>query len=128
MLATLQRLGIVPSFSGARVSDDNPYSEALFKTTKYCPQFPSKPFESIAAAFEWVVVFVLWYNEQHLHSGIQFVTPSSRHRGDDIELLAKRHRVYEEARTVRPERWSKETRNWKPIKEVFLNPSRGKSS
>lgn len=128
MLATLQRLGIVPSFSRARVSDDNPYSEALFKTTKYCPQFPSKPFESIAEATKWVVAFVLWYNEEHLHSGIQYVTPGSRHRGDDIEQLAKRHEVYEKAKTMRPDRWSRATRNWKHIKKVFLNPSTGKSS
>lgn len=121
MLATLQKLGVVPSFSRPSVSDDNPFSEALFKTTKYCPQFPSKPFESIVSAIEWVATFVLWYNEEHLHSGIRYVTPGSRHRGEDLSLLSKRHDVYEDARMKNPNRWSGKTRNWGLIKEVFLN-------
>ena len=121
MLATLQKLGILPSFSRPRVSDDNPYSEALFKTTKYCPQYPSKPFESIAGAMAWVQIFVNWYNEEHLHSGIKFVTPASRHRGEDGEILAKRKLVYKFAKQLRPERWSGATRNWEEIDEVKLN-------
>lgn len=76
MLATLQRLGVVPSFSRPSVSNDNPYSESLFGTMKYTPAFPSKPFESLATAKEWVQSFVCWYNEEHHHSGIQFVTPA----------------------------------------------------
>ena len=128
MLATLQRLGVMPSFSRPSVSDDNPFSEALFKTTKYCPQFPSKPFESVSAALAWVETFVAWYNEEHLHSGIRFVTPGSRHRGEDVEILAKRHEVYCDAKAKRPNRWSRETRNWNCIKEVLLNCLKGKSS
>ena len=58
MLATLQRLGVVPSFSRPSVSDDNPYSESLFRTLKYTPSYPSKPFESIEAARQWVHTFV----------------------------------------------------------------------
>jgi transposase InsO family protein len=81
MLATLQRLGVVPSFSRPSVSNDNPYSERLFVTMKYTPAFPSKPFESLDAAREWVYGFVHWYNEEHRHSGIQFVTPAQRHSG-----------------------------------------------
>ena len=121
MLATLQRLGIVPSFSRPRVSDDNPYSESLFKTLKYCPQYPSKPFSSTDDASEWVGKFVVWYNEVHLHSGIKFVTPSSRHAGEDIEILNARKKVYEEAKLKNPNRWSRGTRNWSKIEEVFLN-------
>lgn len=121
MLATLQRLGIVPSFSRPSVSDDNPFSEALFKTLKYCPKFPSKPFESTSAAFQWVLDFVSWYNEEHLHSGIRFVTPGSRHRGDDHVQLARRDQVYAEAQCKNPERWSGRTRNWTQINEGFLN-------
>lgn len=126
MLAKLQYLGVVPSFSRPAVSNDNPYSESLFKTTKYCPQFPSKPFESIQAAREWVETFVQWYNEEHLHSGIRFVTPGSRHRGEDIEILLNRHAVYEKAKDQRPDRWSGSTRNWSHIEEVFLNCLKGK--
>lgn len=78
MLVTMQKLGVVPSFSRPSVSDDNPFSESLFKTLKYCPQYPTKPFDSIEAATVWVTSFVNWYNTVHLHSGIKFVTPSSR--------------------------------------------------
>ena len=83
MLAMLQKLSIAASFSRPSVSNDNPYSESLFRTTKYCPQYPSKPFESIKSVREWVASFVSWYNTQHLHSGINFVTPDSRHKGED---------------------------------------------
>lgn len=121
MLATLQRLGIVPSFSRPRVSDDNPYSESLFKTLKYCPQYPSKPFSSTDDAGDWVSEFVLWYNEVHLHSGIKFVTPSSRHAGKDSEILNLRKKVYEEAKLKNPNRWARGTRNWNKVEEVFLN-------
>lgn len=122
MLATLQRLGVVPSFSRPSVSNDNPYSESLFGTLKYTPAFPSKPFESLAAAREWVQSFVHWYNEKHHHSGIQFVTPAGRHSGAEHEILAKRKAVYEAAKQCHPERWSGETRNWSPVGEVWLNP------
>jgi putative transposase len=111
MLATLQRLGVVPWFSRPRVSDDNPYSESLFKTMKYCPAYPSKPFSSIEEAQSWVNEFVDWYNNEHLHSGIKFVTPSSRHEGRDEEILEKRKQVYEKAKRNNPSRWSRETRN-----------------
>ncbi len=121
MLATLQRLGVVPSFSRPRVSDDNPYSESLFKTLKYCPKYPSKPFASIEAANTWVAEFVNWYNNEHLHSGIKFVTPASRHAGKDGEILKKRKEVYQAARMKNPERWSREIRNWDKIEKVFLN-------
>jgi putative transposase len=122
MLATLQRLGIVPSFSRPSVSDDNPYSEALFKTLKYCPQYPSKPFVSLATAKEWVDKFVGWYNHEHLHSGINFVTPASRHCGADKAILKYREAVYKKARQRHPERWSGEVRDWTSVELVVLNP------
>ena len=126
MLATLQRLGVMPSFSRPSVSDDNPFSESLFKTTKYCPLFPSKPFESVSAALSWVKKFVPWYNEEHLHSGIRFVTPGSRHRGEDKKILVNRHAVYEKAKQYHPDRWSGKTRNWGYKEEVSLNCLKGK--
>ena len=127
MLATLQWLGIIASFSRPSVSDDNAYSEALFKTLKYRPEYPSAPFESVEASEAWVGEFVQWYNFEHRHSGILFVTPSSRHYGEDILILEKRKEVYEEAKQKNPIRWaSGKTRNWEPISEVTLNPSKHK--
>lgn len=122
MLATLQRLGVVPSFSRPSVSNDNSYSESLFGTMKYTPAFPSKPFASMSAAREWVHGFVQWYNEQHRHSAIRFVTPAERHRGEDHAILAKRKELYEAAKERNPQRWRGETRNWKPVGAVWLNP------
>jgi transposase InsO family protein len=122
MLATLQRLGIVPSFSRPSVSNDNPYSESLFGTMKYTPAFPSKPFESKDAARAWVHDFVRWYNNDHRHSGIRFVTPSERHSSEEQAILDKRKAVYEAAKIENPGRWSGETRNWTPVGEVWLNP------
>lgn len=121
IVATMQRLGIMPSFSRPSVSNDNPFSESLFKTLKYCPSYPSKPFSSIEAATAWVEIFVQWYNEEHLHSGINFVTPASKHRGDDREILKKRDLVYQEARAKNPSRWPKKTRNWSCVEVVQLN-------
>lgn len=124
MLATLQRLGIVPSFSRPSVSDDNPFSEALFRTMKYRPAYPRRPLESLAEAQAWVTTFVAWYNTEHRHSGIRFVTPEQRHSGLDLALLAARHHLYEQARREHPERWSRDCRNWTPVELVQLNPGR----
>lgn len=122
MQATLERLGIVASFSRPSVSDDNPYSEALFRTLKYRPWYPSRPFQSIEEARAWVASFVTWYNEEHLHSAIGFVAPQDRHTGRDEEILARRREVYEKARQRHPERWSGSTRNWDRVEVVTLNP------
>lgn len=124
MLATLQTLGVVASFSRPHVSDDNPFVEALFRTAKYRPSYPSGVFASLEAARSWVDQFVTWYNHEHLHSSIRFVTPADRHDGRDSEILARRREVYEQARARHPERWSRNTRNWNPIDVVRLNPRR----
>jgi putative transposase len=122
MLATLQRLGVVASFSRPRVSDDNPFSEALFRTLKYRPGYPSGGFATVEAACAWVERFVCWYNHEHLHSGIGYVTPADRHAGRDKTLLAERRRVYERARHRHPSRWSGSTRTWEAPAVVRLNP------
>lgn len=122
MLVTLQKLGVIPSFSRSGVSSDNAYSEALFKTMKYVPHYPEKGFEDITGARRWVEKFVVWYNEEHLHSAIKFVTPAKRHEGLDKEILSQRACVYEQAREKNPSRWSGKTRDWSEILEVFLNP------
>ena len=124
MVATLERLGVIPSLSRPAVSDDNPYSESLFKTLKYRPSYPDRAFSSIDQARQWVSRFVRWYNTEHLHSAIRFVTPSSRHLGKDPAILAKRVTVYEKAKRLNPQRWSGKTRNWTPITEVLLNPKK----
>lgn len=124
MLATLQALGVMPSFSRPAVSNDNPYSESLFKTMKYRPDYPNHPFASLLAARQWVATFVQWYNNEHRHSAIGFVTPAQRHAGQDAGLLKKRVAVYEAARAIHPRRWSGATRKWKPVLEVHLNPEK----
>ena len=124
MLATLQKLGVVPSFSRPSVSNDNPYSEALFRTLKYTPAYPEGPFEEVAAARTWVAIFVPWYNEQHLPSAICFVTPGQRHRGEEVALLQQRRAVYEAAKARQPCRWSGAMRNWQPVGSVSLNPGK----
>ncbi len=122
MLVTLQKLGVIPSFSRPSVSNDNPFSEALFRTLKYCPEYPGKPFESITQANLWMSRFVKWYNTSHLHSGIKFLTPGSRHEGNDKKIIENRKRVYEIAKTKNPIRWTGKIRNWTPDAEVRLNP------
>lgn len=125
MLATLQRLGIVASFSRPAVSDDNAYSESLFRTLKYTPAYPKKPFATKEQARQWVLRFVTWYNTEHCHSGIKFVTPAQRHYGQENEILAHRKRVYEAAKRSMPQRWKgRHTRNWQAVPEVWLNPSK----
>jgi len=124
MLVKLEELGIVPSFSRPRVSDDNPFAEALFRTVKYRPGYPGR-FATIDDARRWVTDFVAWYNDDHQHSGIRFVTPTERHDGRETALLARRHRVYLAARARHPGRWTGHTRNWTPIVEVRLNPEHG---
>ena len=102
----------------------NPYSESLFRTLKYTPAYPRVPFADGHAARRWVERFVGWYNGEHRHSAIRFVTPDERHCGREHRILAKRHRLYQRARAANPERWSRNTRNWTPIGLVVLNPPR----
>ena len=125
MLETLYKLGITPSNSRPRVSNDNPYSESLFKTLKYRPNYQPKGFASIEDARAWCKTFVRWYRFEHHHSGIKFLTPAERHAGKGEEILNRRKAVYEAAKVAHPERWNgRSTRNWDNIDKVFLNPDR----
>ena len=121
---TLDRLGITPSHSRPRVSNDNAFSEALFRTCKYRPDYPADGFEGLQDARLWVRTFVQWYNHEHRHSAIRFVTPDQRHQGLDAAILAQRTILYEEARRRHPRRWAGPIRNWNPIQAVWLNPDR----
>jgi putative transposase len=128
MLATLEQLGVAASFSRPRVSNDNARAESLFRTCKYRPDYPNKPFESLEAAQAWTLKFVRWYNTVHKHSSLKFVTPVQRHTGQAADILCKREQLYAEAKARRPERWSGETRNWELVDEVWLNPERPQSA
>ena len=120
----LADLGITPSHSRPRVSNDNAFSESLFRTLKYCPQWPSQGFKDIVSARDWVRQFVNWYNNKHCHSQIKFVTPAQRHQGEDKVILERRNKLYQAAKAKHPSRWSGKTRNWTPVKEVALNPEK----
>jgi transposase InsO family protein len=124
VLAMLQWLGVKPSYSRPRVSDDNAYAESLFRTAKYRPEFPVKGFATLEAAQQWGAAFVHWYNVEHKHSGIRYVSPQQRHSGEDHAILAARHALYTTAKERHPARWSGNTRNWQPIGAVTLNPER----
>jgi len=128
MLATLQQLGVMPSFSRPSVSNDNPYSESLYKTLKYRPWYPHRPFQSLSKAREWVEGFVRWYNFGHLHSKLEYVTPNDRHTGQDKAILEQRRSVYQRAKLNHPERWSGQTRQWVAPSEVVLNKQRTSKS
>lgn len=124
VLAMLTWLGIAPSHSRPRVSNDNPYAEALFRTAKYRPEFPERGFNDLDAARDWAARFVQWYNHVHRHGAIRYVTPAERHAGADHAILRARHDLYERAQRQTPARWSRRTRNWTPIAAVTLNPER----
>jgi len=124
MLSTMQWLGIVPSFSRPHVSDDNPYSEALFRTLKHTPAYPRLPFADLGSAQRWVDRFVGWYNGEHRHSAIRYVTPNERHSGHERFVLARRRELYQQARHANPQRWTRSIRNWDRVDLVVLNPER----
>jgi putative transposase len=128
MLATLKALGVSHSFSRPRVSNDNPFSEALFRTTKYRPEYPDRPFASVDAARNWCTWFVRWYNHEHRHSGIRYVTPDQRHTGTELALLEQRERTYQQAWIRYPQRWSGKVRNWSRVDVVRLNPAPAQST
>ena len=123
MLAMMQTLGIVPSFSRPHVSDDNPYIESIFRTLKYRPGEHGTRFDTVEEAAAWVERFVRWYNHEHLHSGIGFVTPADRHEGRDIAILDQRRTLYGHAQSAHPERWTRAHRAWKRPSEVLLLPN-----
>lgn len=120
--ATLETLGIQRSYSRPRVSNDNPYSESMFRTLKYRPEYPEHGFESLESVRAWVTQLVHWYNDEHQHSGINFVTPNQCHSGKYVDVLNRRKEVYEQAKLKHPERWSTSTRDWEPHQFVALNP------
>ena len=122
MQAKMRDLGVASSYSRPRVSNDNPYSESLFRTTKYHHSWPKDGFNTLGEARLWVNHFVDWYNKVHKHSGIKYVTPEQRHKGLDKEILENRKAIYAKAQQENPSRWRSDIRNWDYIDEVSLNP------
>ncbi|MFC0178558.1 integrase core domain-containing protein [Thorsellia kenyensis] len=111
------------SYSRPAVSKDNAFSESLFGSMKTRKQYPRDGFKSIEDARKWVLSFVDWYNNEHRHSGIKYVTPAQRHQGIDGEILANRKKVYERAKLSLPERWNnRNTRDWDYQDEIVFNP------
>ena len=124
VLAMMHWLGLRASYSRPRVSDDNAFAEALLRTAKYRPQFPTKGSANLDQARTWASSFVQWYNHDHRRSGIRYVSPAQRHAGEDRDVLRARHELYQQARAKNPRRWARNTRNWNPITVVTLNPER----
>lgn len=122
LLATLQWLGVQPSHSRPRVSNDNAYAESVFRTCKYRPEYPVAGFGSLDDARAWMLIFVTWYNTVHRHSGLNFVTPVERHTQQAETVMCKRIEVYEAARARHPRRWSRAIRDWSLPDSVWLNP------
>lgn len=120
MLSTLFFLGVIPSFSRPRVSNDNPYSESLFKTLKYTAGYPGY-FVMLEDARNWMKKFENWYNYEHRHSMINYVTPMQRHTGEDKKILEIRKETYKKAQMKNPERWSKHCKKWEYKENVCLN-------
>lgn len=122
LLEKFRDLGVIPSYSRPYVKNDNAFAESLFRTLKYHPTYPYKPFNDLEHARSWVNNFVKWFNEEHTHSSIRYVTPNERHEGKDQAILERRKAVFEKAKAENPLRWSKKTRDWSMIKEVTINP------
>lgn len=122
--ALMELLGVIASFSRPHVSDDNPFSESLFRTMKYWRCYPKKPFETCAEALLWAESFVRWYHHEHLHSALGFITPLDRHEGRADAIFERRTAVYEAARKRHPARWSGKLRTWMAPPVVLLNPTK----
>jgi len=120
ILSTFYALGIITSFSRPRVSNDNPYSESLFKTVKYTAGYPSA-FISNEHAIAWFSDFVNWYNTEHKHSGIDYITPEQRHSGIGGKILEERNKVMDLAYKLTPKRWGVKKHIWKAPSTVYLN-------
>jgi len=118
----LADLGVEKTHSRPQVSNDNPFSEAQFRTLKYRPNFPER-FASIQHAREHCVDFFAWYNDEHRHSGLALMTPRDVHEGKVNDKLAKRKIVLDAAFAANPERFVRgRPRPESPPTIVWINP------
>lgn len=117
--AVLEKLEVIQTFSRPSVSNDNAFSESLFSTLKRNAGYPKK-FNTLEEAREWMAKFVYWYNNEHMHTGLNYVTPAQRRKGEDKKILENRNNTFELARLAHPERWTGKTKVWEIEQEVFL--------
>ena len=124
LAAKMRELGISLSFSRPGVRNDNAYAESLFKTMKYHQSYPMRRFRDLNAVRIWIEGFVDWYNSEHRHSGIKYVTPNQRHFGEADAICAIRQQTYGRAMKKNPRRWSRPPRCWKQPEIVRINDPR----
>jgi transposase InsO family protein len=124
LAAKMAELGISLSFSRPRVSNDNAYAESWFRTMKYHQSYPLRRFRDLLSVRAWVDVFVDWYNAEHRHSGIKYVTPNQRHYGEADAICSARQQTYEQARQKHPRRWARPPRDWSQPVIVRVNHPR----
>ena len=118
---TLADLGLTKTHSRPHVSDDNPFSEAQFKTLKYRPGFPGR-FNGLPHTLTWCRDFFPWYNDEHRHEALNFLTPADVHFGRAAAVLAHRQRVLDVAYAAHPERFVRRPpAAGEPPKEVWIN-------
>jgi len=124
LMALLKELKVDVSHSRPRTSNDNPFIESLFKTMKYRVNYPGR-FEDLNEARLWMAAFVHWYNTEHLHSSIGYVTPEQMRSGQAEAIFEQRNRTMRDAQATHPERWgSRPVKHWKVLREVVLNPDK----
>lgn len=116
----LHDLGVHKSHSRPRVSNDNPYSEAQFKTLKYRPDYPQR-FASIQAARSWCRAFFDWYSHTHYHSSIGYLRPADLHAGQHHQILGRRQAVLDAAYAAHPERFHQRPRPATPPSKAWIN-------
>jgi putative transposase len=126
MAQLLARLGVTPSFSRPRVSDDNPFSESQFKTLKYQPDFPGR-FESPEHARGWAREFFTWYNEEHHHTGLALFAPADVFHRRVADVAARRQAALDQAYAAHPERFRRRPVVPLPPERVHINPLTGPS-
>ena len=118
----LADLGVTRSLSRPQVSDDNPFSEAQFKTLKYHPSFPGR-FEDQGQAKTFCRSFFSWYNTEHRHGGISMLTPEQVHFGQAEQIIARRRAVLSDAFQAHPERFVRGVPTPRPVPDaVWINP------
>lgn len=123
LLAKMYALGVLSSYSRPRVSNDNPYSESLFRTIKYCPWWPENGFRTIDEARSWLSRFTRWYN-WNTSTAVLSMLLRMNAIAELMHKYWKPEKVYREARKRHPERWSKQLRDWELIQAVYLNPEK----
>jgi putative transposase len=116
----LTGLGVRKSHSRPRVSNDNPYSEAQFKTLKCRPDYPQR-FESLTAARAWCRAFFSWYDTTHYHSGVAYLRPSDLHAGRHPEILQRRQATLDQAYEANPRRFRRPPQAKRPPERAWIN-------